>query len=344
MNDHERLPGAMHLECTATGEHVDSEQLVGLSAAGKPFFARYDLDRLTPGFTPDALSGRSADLWRYEEVLPVRDRGAQIRLGEGWTPLIDAPPDRGPARCRPGVGERRGTESDRQLQGPVGSVSPSPERSSSEPRSWRSPLRATLAARQQPTARRPGYPCTSSSRTTLLHRCWRRWRLWAPTFSSWTGSSATAAAWSRKVSSGTDGSTCRPSRSRTGSRGKRRWGTELLEQLPDGLPDAIVYPTGGGTGLIGMWKAFDEMERLGWIGPERPKMFTVQAAGCAPMVRAVGGRRGGCRALAGSRHVCVRAACARGRGGLPDSTRGCASRAAEPSRSRTTRWQTGSRS
>ena len=91
MNDHERLPGAMHLECTATGEHVDSEQLAGLSAAGKPFFARYDLDRLTPGFTPDALSCRSADLWRYEEVLPVRDRGAQIRLGEGWTPLIDAP-------------------------------------------------------------------------------------------------------------------------------------------------------------------------------------------------------------------------------------------------------------
>ena len=91
MNDHERLPGAMHLECTATGEHVDSEQLAGLSAAGKPFFARYDLDRLTPGFTPDALSCRSADLWWYEEVLPVRDRGAQIRLGEGWTPLIDAP-------------------------------------------------------------------------------------------------------------------------------------------------------------------------------------------------------------------------------------------------------------
>jgi threonine synthase len=61
---------------------------------------------------------------------------------------------------------------------------------------------------------------------------------------------------------------------------------ELFEQLGGRLPGAIVYPTGGGTGLIGMWKAFEEMERLGWIGPERPKMFTVQAAGCAPMVRA----------------------------------------------------------
>jgi threonine synthase len=68
--------------------------------------------------------------------------------------------------------------------------------------------------------------------------------------------------------------------------GKKTMGYELAEQLGGRLPDAIVYPTGGGTGLIGMWKAFDEMERLGWIGADRPKMFTVQAAGCAPMVRA----------------------------------------------------------
>ncbi len=68
--------------------------------------------------------------------------------------------------------------------------------------------------------------------------------------------------------------------------GKKTMGYELAEQLGGRLPDAIVYPTGGGTGLIGMWKAFDEMEQLGWIGSERPKMFTVQAAGCAPMVRA----------------------------------------------------------
>jgi len=68
--------------------------------------------------------------------------------------------------------------------------------------------------------------------------------------------------------------------------GKKTMGYELFEQLGGRLPDAIVYPTGGGTGRIGMWKAFGEMEKLGWIGPERPKMFTVQAAGCAPMVRA----------------------------------------------------------
>ena len=68
--------------------------------------------------------------------------------------------------------------------------------------------------------------------------------------------------------------------------GKKTMGYEIFEQLGGRLPDGIVYPTGGGTGLIGMWKAFDEMETLGWIGPERPKMFSIQAAGCAPMVLA----------------------------------------------------------
>src|SRR5438128_8236995 len=68
--------------------------------------------------------------------------------------------------------------------------------------------------------------------------------------------------------------------------GKKTLGYELAEQLNWQLPDVILYPTGGGTGLIGMWKAFDEMEQMGWIGPKRPRMVSVQAAGCAPIVRA----------------------------------------------------------
>ena len=68
--------------------------------------------------------------------------------------------------------------------------------------------------------------------------------------------------------------------------GKKTLGYELAEQLDWQLPDVILYPTGGGTGLIGMWKAFDEMETLGWIGAKRPRMFSVQASGCAPIVRA----------------------------------------------------------
>lgn len=85
------LPGATHLECTSTGEVLPSETLQGLSPAGSPLFARYDLQALKGRFTPEVLRGRRADLWRYAEVLPVRDPACRISLGEGWTPLLDAP-------------------------------------------------------------------------------------------------------------------------------------------------------------------------------------------------------------------------------------------------------------
>ena len=91
MTDDDRMPGATHLECTATGEHFESETLSGLSPTGKPLFARYDLDAVRPGFGLADMATRRADLWRYAEVLPVRDPKARIALGEGWTPLIDAP-------------------------------------------------------------------------------------------------------------------------------------------------------------------------------------------------------------------------------------------------------------
>lgn len=80
MSESKRLPGATHLECTGTGQRVESEQLVGLSEAGKPLFARYDLEAIKVGFTREAVGRRQADLWRYEEVLPVRDRSCAISL------------------------------------------------------------------------------------------------------------------------------------------------------------------------------------------------------------------------------------------------------------------------
>ena len=112
------LRGASHLECTYTGETVESEALHGLSPAGKPYFARYDIEAIRPGFQPAALVGRRADLWRYEEVLPVRDRACQVSLGEGWTPLLDAPR----LAARMGAGrvwiKDEGPEPHRELQGP----------------------------------------------------------------------------------------------------------------------------------------------------------------------------------------------------------------------------------
>ena len=91
LSESKPLRGASHLECTYTGETVESEALHGLSPAGKPYFARYDLDGISAAFQPSDVTGRRADLWRYEDVLPVRDRSCQVSLGEGWTPLLDAP-------------------------------------------------------------------------------------------------------------------------------------------------------------------------------------------------------------------------------------------------------------
>lgn len=281
----DRLPGATHLECTATGERFESETLQGLSPAGKPFFARYDLEALKGRFTPQAVAGRRADLWRYEEVLPVRDRAMQVCLGEGWTPLLDAP------RLADRLGIARAWVKE-EGQNPTGSFK---ARGMALAVSRAKELGATALA--VPTAGNAGsaaaaygaaaglpvhvvaprdtpLPIVEEMRALgadlqlldgLISDCGKVVRKGVEEHGWW------------------DLSTLKePYR----VEGKKTMGYEIFEQLGGRLPDALVYPTGGGTGLIGMWKAFQEMEAMGWIGKERPRMYSVQAAGCAPMVRA----------------------------------------------------------
>jgi threonine synthase len=277
--------GCTHLECSATGAREASERLAGVSAAGKPLLARYDLDALRGRLTRQAVAARRADLWRYAEVLPVRDPRARLSLGEGWTPLVDAP------RTAARFGVRRVWIKD-EGQNPTGSFKarglsvavaralelgakelalPSAGNAGSAaaaygaaaglpvhvvvPRDTPAPILEEIDALGADLQLLEGLitDCARVVRRGVEERGWF------------------------------DLSTLRePYR----IEGKKTMGYELVEQLDGRLPDAIVYPTGGGTGLVGMWKAFDEMERLGWIGPERPKMFSVQAAGCAPIVRA----------------------------------------------------------
>jgi threonine synthase len=280
-----RARGAAYLECTLTGERFPSEELRGLSPAGKPFFPRYDLDAIRPHFQPRDLQDRRADLWRYEEVLPVRDPAHRVTLGEGWTPLLDAP------RLASRLGVDRVWVKD-EGQNPTGSFK---ARGMALAVSRAKELGATALA--VPTAGNAGgaaaaygaaaglpvhvvaprdtpLPIVEEIRALgaelrlidgLISDCGRLVREGAAEHGWW------------------DLSTLKePYR----VEGKKTMGYELFEQLGGRLPDVIVYPTGGGTGLIGMWKAFDEMQALGWIGGERPKMIVVQAAGCAPMVRA----------------------------------------------------------
>ncbi len=285
MTARRKLAGATHLECTGTGQRFESEALMGLSPAGKPLFARYDLAALKGRFKPTALRGRSADLWRYEEVLPVRDRACQVRLGEGWTPMVDA--DRTAER----VGVRRLWVKD-EGQNPTGSfkarglclaVSRALELGAKELAIPSAGNAGSAAAAYGAAAGLPVHVVVPKDTPApileeiaslgadlqlldgLITDCGRVVKQGVET-KGWFDLSTLKEPYRVE--------------------GKKTMGYEVWEQLGRRLPDAIVYPTGGGTGLIGMWKAFDEMEQLGWIGAERPKMFTVQAAGCAPMVRA----------------------------------------------------------
>ncbi len=279
------LPGAAFLECTGTGATFPSEQLAGLSPAGKPLFARYDLDALRGRFTPAAVACRAPSLWRYEEVLPVRDRAFRVTLGEGFTPLADAP------RLARDLGVRRLWIKD-EGQNPTGSfkdrglcmaVSRAFELGARELAIPSAGNAAGSTAAYGAAAGLPVHvvvpddtplPILAEIRALgadlqllsgLISDCGRVVRERCDRDGWW------------------DLSTLKePYR----VEGKKTMGYELFEQLGGRLPDAIVYPTGGGTGLIGMWKAFAEMEALGWIGSERPRMFSVQSDGCAPMVRA----------------------------------------------------------
>jgi len=279
------LRGASHLECTYTGETVESEMLHTLSPAGKPYFARYDLEAIRGGFQPADVAGRRADLWRYEDVLPVRDRACQISLGEGWTPLLDAP------RLAARMGAGRIWIKD-EGQNPTGSfkdrglclaVSRAKELGATE---IALPSAGNAGGAAAAYGAAAGLPVHVVVPTDTPAPILAEMRALGADLQLLEGLITDCG---RVVREGVeengwfDLSTLKePYR----VEGKKTMGYEVFEQLGGRLPDGIVYPTGGGTGLIGMWKAFDEMEKMGWIGPERPKMFSVQAAGCAPMVRA----------------------------------------------------------
>jgi len=283
--DHETMPGATHLECSATGERFESETLQRLSPAGKPLLARYDLLALRDRFQPSDVAPRRSDLWRYAEVLPVRDPACRISLGEGWTPLLDAPrlADRlGVARCLV-KDEGQNPTASFKARGMALAVSRALE------------LGAEILA--LPSAGNAGGAAAAYGAAAGLQvHVVVPTDTPAPILEEIRSLGAELhlldgliTDCGRVVAEGVrnhgwwDLSTLKePYR----LEGKKTMGYELFEQLGGRLPDVIIYPTGGGTGLIGMWKAFDEMQALGWIDQRRPRMISVQAAGCAPIVRA----------------------------------------------------------
>jgi len=274
-----------HLECSACGKQHDWQRLQNLcTACGKPLFAIVDLFAVGRKITRKKLATRERSLWRYRELLPVPKDAKSISLGEGGTPLLRA--------------KKFGREVDVDLWVKNESLNPTQSfkaRGMSVAVSMAKYLGAKKLA--APSAGNAGGALAAYAARAGLEAY-----IFMPrdtpranivecrevgahvTLIDGLITDCGAEIARRKEKEGWfDLSTLKePYR----IEGKKTLGYEIAEQLDWKLPDVILYPTGGGTGLIGMWKAFDEMERLGWIDNRRPRMFSVQATGCAPIVRA----------------------------------------------------------
>lgn len=274
-----------HLECARNGDVYDGEKLHNLSDVGAPLLARYDLEKAAETLRPEVLQARAPNMWRYREVMPIRSESEIVSLGEGFTPLHRA------ERLGAWAGFSQLYIKDESLN-PTGSFKA------------RGLSAAVTAARARgaralaiPTAGNAGGALSAYAAACGLPAVVFMPRDTPSAFAIECRSSGAMVEMvdglisdcgkivaARKEEEGWfDVSTLKePYR----VEGKKTMGYELAEQFDWQLPDVIIYPTGGGTGLIGMWKAFNEMECMGLIGSERPRMVSVQAEGCAPVVRA----------------------------------------------------------
>jgi threonine synthase len=276
---------AWSLECSGCGATRSAQGLPSVCACGQPYLVRY---AARPTRAARArLTGRCTSMWRYREWLPVRDEEVPVTLGEGCTPLLPVPR----VATLHGFADLRVKE---EGTNPTGSF---------KARGLAAAVtRATAAGAREfvvPTAGNAGVALAA-----YAARAGARARVYAP-------ASTPATILSQIRGFGADlvlvdghigdcGKAARAHAAETGAvdvstlrepyriEGKKTLGLELAEQLDWTLPDAVVYPTGGGTGLIGMWKAFTELAAAGWVEGDLPRMYSVQATGCAPVVQAFG--------------------------------------------------------
>src|SRR5436190_3296190 len=275
-----------HLECPRCGTTYDADRLRNLCRCGSPLLARYDLTGVGRAVGPATLAARPTTLWRYRELLPVRDERFVTTLGEGWTPLVPAP------RYGAHIGVPRLLVKDEGLI-PTGSFK---ARGAAVGVSRARELGATHVA--MPTNGNAGaawatYAARAGMRATIAmpsaapaitrDEC----RVAGADLHVVDGligdAGAVIAALLAADPTVFDASTLKePYR----VEGKKTMGYEIVEQLGWRVPDAILYPTGGGVGLIGIAKALAELRELGWLGDRQPRLVAVQSTGCAPLVRA----------------------------------------------------------
>ena len=274
-----------HLECSLTGERYAAGQPHNLSAAGKPLLVRYDTEGARRTLTRASLTEREPGMWKWRELLPLPDGAEPVSLGEPETPII--PLERTAAKAGAAAllvkDEGRLPTGSFKARGLAMAVSMAKHFGI---RSVALPTNGNAGAALAAYAARAGMEavvvCPAETpeinvRETAAYGA----RVWVA-----DGQIDECGRLIRDGAAEGRWFDCSTLKEPYRLEGKKVMGFELVEQLGWKVPDAIFYPTGGGTGLIGMWKAFDEMEAVGLIGPERPRMYAIQAAGCAPMVRA----------------------------------------------------------
>ncbi len=281
----ERPTFVTHLECSATGERYPADELHNLSRAGKPLLVRYDLAGVKKSLSREALAQRPHDLWRYRELLPVRRVENIVSLGEAITPIVAMPKlakkltaaeilvkDEG--RLPTGSFKARGLAMAVSMAKALGVTH------------MAMPTNGNAGAALAAYASRAGIKTTVFCPQDTPEVNVREIALQGATVYRVNGliddCGKIVMQGQAKVGWFDTSTLKEPYR----IEGKKTMGLELAEQLGWELPDVVLYPTGGGTGLIGMWKAFAELEAIGFIGKKRPRMVAVQAAGCAPIVRA----------------------------------------------------------
>lgn len=272
-----------HMECSETGEHHAADVLHNLSRAGHPLLVRYDLEAVKTSLTKEALAARPADMWRYRELLPPGPACEIVSLGEAMTPLLPLPsltPDGGALLVKDESRLPTASFKARGLALAVTMTNAFGVTRIAMPSNGNAG--AALAAYGTRAGMEVFVFCPEETpeinvRETALYGA-RVWRV-----NGQIDACGQLVAKGKETAGWYDVSTLKePYR----LEGKKTMGLELAEQLGWEVPDVIFYPTGGGTGLIGMWKGFRELKEIGLIGEKLPRMVAVQSTGCAPVVKA----------------------------------------------------------
>ena len=276
-----------HMECSLTGETYKAATVQGLSKAGRPLLVRYNLEELSKSITKEELARRKGGFWRFREFLPVKETKNVISLGEVTTPIMSLPE----------TSKRLGVPAENLLVKDEGRLPTGSFKARGLALAVSMAKELGLNHLAMPTNGNAGaamaaYASFAGLRTTIF--CpddtpeinISEIELQGASVYRVNGlinDCGKIVGEGKEITGWFDVSTLKePYR----IEGKKTMGLELAEQFKWELPDVIFYPTGGGTGLIGMWKAFEELEAIGWIGKKRPKMIAVQADGCAPIVKA----------------------------------------------------------